>query len=211
METLVSTPISLETRCVARSCEDFASPLLLQLRRGYEECSVLPIPESVDDWRDEHRTARKRAGRATRLGYVVREVEREQYVDDVFAVNTSLDMRQGRPMTRPYRERPNFVPLPPYPCARHAVRTYGVLDTRGTLVAYSWIYRAGELALVSSILGHGERLDDGVMYLLFAGVVERESEEPGFFVYNRHDSGTEGLRFFKSKLGFERTEVEWRL
>ena len=42
-------------------------------------------------------------------------------------------------------------------------------------------------------------------------VVEHESDEPGFFVYNRHDSGTDGLRYYKSKVGFERTEVEWRL
>lgn len=210
MTTLTATPISVELDCAFLSCSDFASPLLLQLSRGYEECSVLPI-SSVDEWRAEHRTARKRASHCANLGYQVREVAREEYVDDVFAVNTSLDSRQGRPMTRPYLERPRFTPLPPYPCDRHAVRTYGVLDARGTLVAYSWIYRAGELALVSSILGHGDHLANDVMYLLFAGVVERESAEPGFFVYNRHDSGTEGLRYFKSKLGFERMGVEWRL
>ena len=39
------------------------------MSRGYEECSVLPIPSSVDEWRDEHRTARKRSNRASRFGY----------------------------------------------------------------------------------------------------------------------------------------------
>lgn len=211
MITETAVRISLELACARKSCEDFARPLLAQLSRGYDECSVLPIPESVDDWRAEHRTARKRANHAKNLGYSFREIRREEYAEEIFEINVSKETRQGRPMTTPYRERQTFVPLPVYPCPRHGVRTYGVVDVRGTLVAYSWIYRAGDLALVSSILGHGDHERNDVMYLLFAGVVERESVEPGFFVYNRHDSGTDGLRYFKSKLGFERAEVEWSL
>ena len=47
------------------------------------------------------------------------------------------------------------------------------------------------------------------MYLLVQGVVDRESLHGGFLVYNRYDSGTDGLRFFKDRCGFERTRVEW--
>jgi hypothetical protein len=47
------------------------------------------------------------------------------------------------------------------------------------------------------------------MYLLVQGVIEHQAELGGFLVYNRHDSGTDGLRYFKTKLGFEETEVEW--
>lgn len=211
METLVSTPISLELDCGFVSCEDFGSPLLLQLRRGYEECSVLPVPASVDDWRAEHRTARKRANHARNLGYTFREIERERHAGEIYEINTSCPERQGRPMSSSYRERPEFFALPEFPCPRHRVSTYGVFDCDGILVAYLWLYRSGELALVSTILGHDAHLRFDVMYALFEGVVDRESAEPGFFVYNRHDSGTDGLRYFKSKLGFERTGVEWRL
>lgn len=208
--TLTATRISLEAEH-EEPCASLARPLLLQLMEGYELCSVLAMPESVEAWREEHRTARKRANRAERLGYVFREIERELYGQDIFAINTSREKRQGRPMTRGYREAQNFMPLPVYPCSRHAIRTYGVLDVRGTLVAYLWLYRAGELALVSSILGHGEHERNDVMYLLFQGVVGAEADQGGWFVYNRHDSGTDGLRYFKSKLGFEATEVVWTL
>lgn len=209
--TAVATRLALLEPCAFSECGEFAEPLLEQLFRGYETCAVLPMPESVEAWRDEHRTARKRANRAERLGYVFREVKRELYAEDIFGINTSLEERQGRRMSVGYRERQNFMPLPTYYCARHAIRTYGVLDRRGTLVAYLWLYRAGDLALVSSILGHGEHLANDVMYLLFQGVVGAESPYGGFFVYNRHDSGTEGLRYFKGKLGFEATEVQWAL
>jgi hypothetical protein len=86
---------------------------------------------------------------------------------------------------------------------------YGIENRDGVLVAYTVIYRAGDLALVSQILGHGDRLDDEIMYLLVQGVVDAESARGGFLVYNRWDSGTDGLRFFKTRLGFRPERVEW--
>jgi hypothetical protein len=203
--------ISLETECRPHLCRTLALPLLTQLMSGYETCSVLGVPDTLDEWREGHRTARKRADRASRLGYQFREIAREEHADDIYAINTSLGARQGRPMSQAYRERVTFSPLPEYPCERHRVRTFGVLDARGTLVAYLWLYRAGELALVSSILGHGEHLNDGIMHLLVQGVVGAEIPHGGFMVYNRHDSGQDGLRQFKGWFGFEEAEVAWAL
>ena len=210
-ETLTAVRVSLECVCESTYCSELAWPLLRQLETGYELCSVLPVPESVEAWRDDHRTARKRSDRATRLGYQFREIARENYGSDIFAINTSLEERQGRRMSAGYREEQNFMPLPESPCERHAIRTYGVVDARGTLVAYLWLYRVGDLALVSSILGHGEHLANDVMYLLFQGVVDAQCGLGGYFVYNLHSSGTDGLRYFKGKLGFEPVEVAWAL
>ena len=210
-ETMRGVRISLEVECGSETCADFATPLLLQLSKGYETCSVLPMPESVEEWRSENRTARKRANRALNLGYRFDEIRREEYERGVFEINLSKDTRQGRPMSRAYQERPNFLPLPDYPCERHAIRTYGVLSARGELVAYLWLYRAGDLALVSSILGHGWHEKNDVMYLLTQGAIDKQSHLGGYLVYNRHDSGTEGLRYFKTKLGFRPMEVAWAL
>lgn len=202
--------LHLHGGCDFEDCASFAFPLYTQLREGYETCSVLKLPESVEQWRSEHRTARKRANRAAHLGYRFERIRREEFIDDIFEINTSLESRQGRAMTRGYRERQNFITLPEYPCERHAVRTYGVLRGR-KLVAYLWLYRSGEMALVSSILGHGDSLRDDVMYLLVQGVIEAELEHGGFLVYNRHDSGTDGLRYFKERFGFVPMEVAWEL
>lgn len=210
-ETLTGVHISLDAACDFAECARFAFPLHKQLKVGYEVCSVLPVPGTLAEWREGHRTARKRADRAVRLGYQFREIAREEYDDDIFQINTSLDERQGRPMSAGYRERNHYLSLPEYACERHAIRTYGVIDDRGILVAYMWLYRSGELALVSSILGHGEHLANDVMYLLVQGAIEAEVGERGYFVYNRADSGTDGLRYFKSKLGFVPMEVAWEL
>jgi hypothetical protein len=204
---MIATRIGLGVHCGDPVCTRFARPLYEQLREGYDECAVLPL-KGIFVWRDAHRTARKRANRAARRGYVFAPVARHERAHDVQAVNLSAPERQGRAMSDSYRQPPTTAPLPDYPCPRHGVHTYGIL-LDDTLVAYAWIYRAGDLALVSQILGHADHLEHEVMYLLVEGIVEAESPLGGHLVYNRFDSGTEGLRFFKTRCGFDRTMVEW--
>jgi hypothetical protein len=212
----IATPlaIELELDCSGSAeCRSFATPLLSQLALGrYDLCSVFELDAPLEEWAATHRTARRRAARADRLGYAFAPFDRSRYVDDVFAVNTSLERRQGRPMTAGYRERPSSSPEPAPTCPRHGVHAYGVFldsDLRPELVAYAFIYRAGALALVSQILGHGAHLASDVMYLLARGVLANELELGGYLVYNRHDSGTDGLRYYKERVGFEPREVAW--
>lgn len=203
--------ISLEGEC-RYECNRFSLEQYMQLASGrYDVCSVQRIV-TLSAWLLRQRTARKRAGRATRLGYEFIDVVRHEFADDIYAINTSATERQGRPMSAGYGAMPPRLPDPDYPCPRHGVHPYGVVDAHGALVAYLWCYRSGELALVSQILGHAEHLKNDVMYLLFQGAMEREHAVGyGWFVYNRWDSGTDGLRYFKEKLGFRAQEVEWRL
>lgn len=205
---MTATRIGLETFCAYDSCTEFAWPLYRQLRVGYDECAVLPL-EGLPAWRSEHRTARKRADRAYRKGYRFKTVLRHDRADEIAAINTSAPERQGRVMSDGYWAPPSRVPLPDYPCARHGIRQYGVEAPDGALVAYLWCYRSGDLALVSQILGHAAHLENEVMYLLVQGAVFRESDYSGFMVYNRFDSGGDGLRFFKERCGFLPAQVEW--
>ena len=210
------TTINLHADCLDDDCAAFASKLHTQLSSGRYTwpCSVLLLPESVEAWRDEHRTARKRAARARRLGYHGGTWERAGFESDIYDINTSSAERQGRPMSDSYRVRPSFHDSP-YPCPLHGVHYYGVRMSKGgvhgagRLVAYLWVYRAGELALVSSILGHADHLANDVMYPLFEAALSGEIAQGGTMVYNRHDSGTDGLRFFKERLGFRPAHVEW--
>jgi hypothetical protein len=204
--------VALEAACLEPACSELAFRMRNQLdtpnyTRGV---ALMPVPASLDEWRAEHRTARKRADRADRLGYRFATIDRSQHNDAIHEINTSLSTRQGRPMSDGYVKRHNHGALPDYPCDRHAIRTYGVLQDE-TLRAYLSLYVVGDLRLVSMILGHGDHLDNGIMYLLFHGVVAAQAGAGGWFYYNRWDSGEEGLRFLKARLGFTRADVEWRL
>ena len=110
-------------------------------------------------------------------------------------------------MSSGYLERPTFSPLPDYPCPRHRINTYGVL-AGDTLVAYLVLYLSGDMAMVSQILGHADHMRNDVMYLLVVEAL-RETPPPVKVFYNRHDGGTEGLRYFKERLGFQPEKVTW--
>jgi hypothetical protein len=201
-------------------CENdgvFCVPLMEKIRGTVDKtkyrqgAALMEMPESREAWEADHRTARKRAWRSERLGYRFAPVDLSQHSDDVFDINTSLATRQGRPMTAGYVEYHQQGKLPDYPCERHAIRTYGVTISRlkPKLVAYMSVYRINELVLISMILGHGNFLTDDIMYLLFAGMVEQQSHLGGWLYYNRWDSGTDGLRYYKEKTGFREGDIRW--
>jgi hypothetical protein len=211
LETTLVT-INLEGACIDRGCSDLAFRFRNQLGvPNYSNgASVMELPDSLLQWRQHHRTARKRADRGARLGYRFDIIDRSQFNDDIHDINTSLSHRQGRPMAAGYHKQVNHRPLPDYPCDRHRVHTYGVLQN-ARLRAYATLYRVGDLALVSMILGHGEHLRNDVMYLLAAGFIADQVPHGGYLYYNRHDSGTDGLVYYKERLGFHAADITWTL
>jgi len=195
-------------------CRELSGPLHAQLSTGqYDWPASILLLEDVDAYLAAHRTARKRAQHARILGYTFAPLNREEHEDEIHAINTSKPERQGRPMSAGYLERPSFSPLPDYPCARHAIRTYGVSAPDGELVAYIVVYVCGDIAMVSQILGHADHLGADVMYLLTLEAFQETLATSGPVVasYNRHDSGTDGLRYFKERLGFQPERVAWLL
>lgn len=211
--TLTDTlTIAIETDCGHDICRRFSHPLYEQMSDGsFDRCAAMPLPASTDEWAAEHRTARKRAARAGRRGYTFRVVKREEHTDELYEINTSAERRQGRPMSESYLRRYEYSPLPKYPCERHQVRTYGVISADGQLVAYLWLYVAGQLRLCSSIIGHAAHLKNDVMYLLFKGMIDHESrrDQDAVVVYHRWDNGTDGLRFYKERVGLRDTPIGW--
>lgn len=208
----IETTISLGAVCLYQGCAGLAFRMRNQLDtpKYTHGVSLMAVPETRGAWEDDHRTARKRAWRAERLGYRFDVIDRSRFNDDIYRINTSVGHRQGRPMSDGYTTRHNHGRLPEYPCERHCIHTFGVL--RGDrLYAYLTLYRVGELALVSMILGHWNHLRDDIMYLLAAGTIEAQAGQGGWFYYNRHDSGTDGLRYYKERVGFAPADIAWAL
>jgi hypothetical protein len=209
----LARPVELVGDCTGGGCLEFAVKLhkAVQDRKYQRGASIMENPASLLDWRAMHRTARKRADRCQRLGYTVTWVDYSEFDDDIHEINTSLERRQGRPMSDGYLHWTRHSSLPEFPCEVHRTITYGILGVDQRLRAYLTLHRSGELALVSMILGHGAFLKDEVMYLLFAGAVEDQAGLGGIFYYNRHDSGGPGLKWFKERLGFQEANVDWIL
>jgi len=137
------------------------------------------------------------AKRARARGYVCRTIERNEHIDDIHAINTSLDLRQGRSMDDAYLQKVStYERLPHYDY-------YGVLNEVGRLVAYGNIARYGNFSAFSQLMGM--RNNDGIMHLLVVDIVTRllESREVRYVMYDTFFGAKPGLQQFKRVLGFE--------
>lgn len=137
------------------------------------------------------------AQRARKRGYMVAPIDRNAYADQIYAINTSLTERQGRPMTAAYTERvQHFDQLPNY-------RYYGVLAPCGKLVAYANLGLYGDFAVLSQLMGY--RNNDGAMHLLIVDLVSSLITEgrARFLMYDTFFGASAGLQSFKRMLGFQ--------
>jgi len=134
--------------------------------------------------------------KALALGYTVREIDRNAFVDDIHAINVSAPVRQGRPMDPHYRVRKAQFEQPRY------VVTYGVLDARDRLVAYCVVGFYGNFAATDQLLGYKTR--HGIMYLLLAEIICEliARRRLDYFMYDTFLGAKPGLRDFKRRIGF---------
>jgi hypothetical protein len=181
--------------------------------RYQEACSIIELTASFDDYYGglAGYATRRKVRRAEKTGYTFSEIEYDDHLDDIFAVNTSMDERQGRPMDESYRSRPGAMSLTASPCPRHREACFAVLLDEH-VVAYTLVYVAGDMCLFNRILGHGDHLEQGVMYQLVAGTIRDLIQTSGlrYAMYERHTSGTPGLQFFKERMGFRPYWVDWQ-
>lgn len=137
------------------------------------------------------------AKRARSRGYVFREIERNEHVDAIHAINTSVGQRQGRPMDCTYlQKRERFEQLRNF-------RYYGVFNADGQLVAYANLGLYGNFGAFSQLIG--QRNNDGAMHLLLTEVVCLMLDEGRlrYLMYDTFFGAQPGLRQFKTIHGFK--------
>jgi hypothetical protein len=170
--------------------------------------ALLPLDdlEDVDAYLATRRYMRRRVRRAERLGYTTRVFEPNERRDELLEIHSSIPERQGRPIDAEYLD-----PDAAYETAPH-------LDYLGVfhgdrLVAYSALYYAGDIVAMMRVMGHGQHLEGGVMFLLGAGIVGQvKATRPRtrYLFYDTYFGAGEGLRAFKVHLGFRPHYVRWK-
>jgi hypothetical protein len=135
--------------------------------------------------------------RAKVRGYAMREIDRNAFIDEIYQINTSQAIRQGRPMADNYvRKKTSYQHRDNFKC-------FGAFNSEGRLVAYCNIAIFGNFAATDQLLGYKNA--DGVMYLLLAEIVcvliEDRSLE--YFMYDSYLGARPGMRNFKKRVGFK--------
>jgi hypothetical protein len=160
----------------------------------------------AEDYLADRRYARRRVRRATRLGYRTELFDAFAHQQDLLAIHASLPERQGRPID------PSYLDPDAQPRRGPHVDYLGVL-LDGTVVAYSRLDYVGDTAGLGRIMGHGDHLDNGVMWLLMSAIVEHvKSTRPQarWLFYDTFFGAPAGLRAFKTNAGFRPYYVRWR-
>lgn len=137
------------------------------------------------------------ARRARTRGYRFAEIDRNNHIDEIHAINTSLLERQGRTMDEKYVKKTlHYESLPHF-------RYYGVFSPANELVAYANLGIYGNFAAFSRMLGI--RNNDGIMHLLLAEAICRliDDKKVRYVMYDTFFGAQPGMRTFKTILGFQ--------
>lgn len=138
-------------------------------------------------------------------GYIFRILDPNKFQTEILTINSSQTERQGIKMAASYLHHLN------YPDNHH--HFYGGLFLNNELVAYIWFVEQGEMVLVNRILGHAAHLKKGIMYLLFSSSIEfilKQKIKINWVMYDMFFGASEGLKLFKTRLGFKPYFVGWK-
>ena len=170
--------------------------------------ALLPLPDTFDAYNSSRKTLRKNRRRAEQAGYRYELLPPLGHLDDILDINRSAPIRQGRPM------HPVEMGW-----ARETIGAWdaihGVLDPGGRLRAYATIHRLGDAFAFSSLIGHADHLQNGIMYLLVSEAVRscienrRADGSPRWLMADTFWGASEGLAYFKERVGFRPYTVEW--
>lgn len=175
--------------------------------------AMLPIVKSADEYLlsiNGKNSAAYYARKACKRGYSFSEINPNKFVDDIYQINISKEYRQGRILSDNYREKINQITID------ERVRYFGVLSSNAQLIAYAFVPHYGDVWILSKLLGHGNYLNDGIMYLLITHIILEifklpQEKRPKFLMYDTWYGAQPGMKMFKSKFGFRPYWVKWKL
>lgn len=150
-----------------------------------------------EDYINTHHRGARDAKKAKSRGYVFCEIDRNNHIDEIHEINTSLDVRQGRRMDASYlHKNSHYEPLKNY-------KYYGILDRGGRLMAYCNLGIYGDFAIFSQLMGY--RNNDGTMNLLTTEAICQfiGNSAIKYVMYDTYFGANPGLKKFKTIIGFE--------
>ncbi|MDL2354119.1 MAG: hypothetical protein QFF03_02550 [Pseudomonadota bacterium] len=145
------------------------------------------------------------ARKAKAKGYLVVEIDRNRFIDDIHAINTSVEVRQGRTMDAAYRDKVlHFNHDKNY-------KYYGVINPAGKLVAYGDLGLYGNFVAFNRVIGL--RNNDGIMHLMVTEIICHmiEAHQVRYVMYDTCFGASAGLLGFKKMLGFEPYRAKYTL
>lgn len=191
-------------------------------------CSVIDMSEYRDNsftLRLFNENFKRNIKKSLNNGYIYSPFCYYNHVPDIYDINTSLEIRNGRKMDSSYLQ--TIEEIGGYPtklrkiddpsCPLHNDTWHGVfknlpghrqgvVEVNRKLIAYVRLRRIGDFAFYSKILGHGDHLRFGVMHLLHFNITSYLCNEIQYplklLIYAGAFQGLEGLHRWKREALF---------
>lgn len=177
----------------------------IPISRQNNKTAILEIGKDIDSYLtligDKSRNMIRKA---QKTGYYYKEVNPNDYIDDIYQIRISDLNRQGRSIPDYYKVKPKFIiDESKNKCILHQMKFFGLFHDN-TLCAYITIKSFGELAQIDHILGHKEHLQYGIMNLLVYSMIESliKSNSSIKFINYLYMSSKSTMSSFKRSLGF---------
>ena len=169
-------------------------------------CACIEFPETIDEYfKMIGGKSRNMVRKAKKNGYIVKRIMNyNKYIDDIYEINTSKNIRCGKEMTSSYLKKPTKTS--DYISENKYVNffRYGCFKDN-KLVAYINPYICNNCLLINQILGHGAHLKFGIMNLLIYSICEDmilNFKNVKYWWYINWVSGGKKLQSFKKSMGF---------
>jgi hypothetical protein len=173
--------------------------------------ALLKLPTTFEDYLKgkEKQALRTNRNAAIRAGLRCEQIDPKKYITDILEINTSAPKRQNLEIDPSYTSHEQVEEY-----FSKAKKVYGVFDSTG-LKAYAHIVESCEVFVFNRLMGHKDYLDKGIMYFLVSEIVKDMIAQRGrgalcWGMYDTMLLGSNGLRYFKERLGFEPYRVEWK-
>lgn len=173
----------------------------------FSPAAALNINESVEEYlKLIGPKSRNMIKKAERNGFFCEIIEWNDFLDDIYEINTSTQFRQGRQMDAAYLSYPqriDYTENMPY-----AIKTVGVFKGN-KLVAYCNLHFYGQIATVNRILGNKSHLTYGIMNILIYKVflLCREFKASYVIYISMQNCKKNPLSAFKRRVGFEEYSI----
>jgi len=120
------------------------------------------------------------------------------WANDIVLINISNNNRQDKPipkyMNYAYKYREAFKDK----------KLHGIFKG-SKLIAYCDVVKYGDVNVIGPFMGHADYLKEGIMYHLFDHIALKPN-----LMYDTFLGNSEGLTYFKKKLGFKEYNVLWK-
>ncbi len=173
---------------------------------------LMKIPKTVEEymsWISGKNSVKYYSNRCKKLGYYTDYYIKNNYLKDMYEINTSSSVRQGKSMRKHYLEEV------PKENVKDAVSYFGVFTSDKKLVGYIRLVKTPKLYVISQLLGHAEYQNDNIMYLIIHDLVidliekNKDREDDIYLMYDTYFGGSDGIKLYKRRHAFKPYKVKW--